>query len=324
MIFSTSPVSWDGYSQLNPESINRAILQAVRQLEEQADTRFRYFDMSWPITSLQTTLCELPVITGFQYLVERVTVSGTYTGQPTISWQMTSDSDPQQTITLAPDGFDGARYTAVLLPGVILDGYTAAYTHVNNLIVSSSAQLPNMRVSASCRSTRGRFSDNGRISPAIDLFQDGEVITAARLQGVVDSLNNFATSINPTTVDPQSLYFVQFRDLSSTIDAFQSVCAIPGLDGCMVNKVVGLVHMDGVGSGGQTVTLDYGFGNYTDGQTILNVDGLTSLKWESANHQISNASRSLTSASEDFQIRVTVAASTAVKRIEIFVLYNRI
>jgi hypothetical protein len=323
MIFATSPVSFDGYEQLSPEAINRALQSASRQLEQQAQRRYRYFDFSLPI-STTTTIVDIPLIYNCQFVIDRILISGTYTGQPTISWQLSTDSEARESVLLPADGFDGEKYTLVLLPGQILDGYAStAYTGEYNVQVTSDTILSAMRATVSCRSTRGRIADNNKITD-LSYYQDGDTLTAAGLQSKIDTITAFASSIDPTAVDPIGIWFDSLSTILSSTQQDDRVISFPGSAGIQINRIVAQITLESTGAGGQSVTIDGGFNNFTDTSTITSVTGQTTIIVDSGSLAITNASRSLTNAAEDFQLRVTnSAASPAIARIDLYVVHQR-
>lgn len=322
MIFSTPPLSVDGYSQLAPEPINRILQQAGRQLEAQAQRRYRYFDFSFPISST-TTLADIPLISGAQIVVDRITISGTYSGQPTISWQLSDDTNPRESVTLPADGFDGAKYTLVLLPGQIFDGYAfGSYTWQRSLQVTSDTVLSAMRVTVSCRSVRGAIADNPVISQSF--YQDGDTLTAAGLQSKIDTITNFADSINPTIVDPIGIWYGSFTTITSATQASDRVISFPGSAGVTINRVVAKITLASNGGVGQSVTIDGGFNNFTDISVVTSVTGQVTILVDSGALSVTNASRSISTAAEDLQLRITnSAASPAITKIELYVVHNR-
>jgi hypothetical protein len=321
MIFSTGPVTFSDAQQLNPEQLNRLILTAVAQLNLAAARRYRIFDICPPISAdaSEMEILRLPIIEDFQYIVERVVVSGKYTGNQYITWQYATDSLPRQQLDFPADGNDGVAYTAVMLPGVLLDGYGGT-TNSNKFVLNSSSVLSTMRTTVQCRSLQGLVGDSP-VVPPIELFRDNEVLTAARWQGVIDILTNFQSQINARS--PLLMSGMYFSNFDSTTDAALRKDQIFGNEKARVVRIVGDIAMASAAAGGSTITVDYGFGTVLSGSFVVAVDtGNPHIAFDSGAISIEDNNRSYLGNNDEFQVRVTSNSATLCKKMQIYILQD--
>jgi hypothetical protein len=279
MIHSIPPVDWlDGYQQITPEKLNRTLLAAKAQLEECARNRWRTWDISYPI-SRDLQFCNLPLVDGFQYVVDRITISGTYTGQPTIYFKQEDDSTPEEFV-LPADGNGGLTYSGTIFAGKIVDGYTGSpAANTNNFVVYSDVQLTDMKCTVSLRSSRGLLSDTTNMS-SITLYKDEDVLTAARFTADKTVISNFQDSDICTTASgsPKQLSMLCFnKNIKSTTPIYLRTDRQPGSQtskGTYFRKLLTVLNMNFPVEPGQEIRLYYGL-NTASSNILISTEGQT-------------------------------------------------
>jgi hypothetical protein len=318
MIQTIPPATWDGYQQITPEMLNRNILAAKAQLEEQARNRWRAWDVLVAPTS-NVYICQLPMTGKFDYIIDRISMSGTYSGQPVLSWWASGDT---QSFTFPADGFQGEEYNNTLFAGELMDGYTSPsiYGPFHALFeLFSTVALPNMQFTISCRSVRPYLNDSITL-PEITLYKDDDVLTATRFQSAIDTISTFATQIDPGTRNPPYITRVCFEDFSSATPLILTTDRLPGsrvLNTTRWNQILAKIETVGDPSPGQTLTLEWGRSDTFSGSTVID---LTTTDEYYADINFSDFSRSPSTTGDDFLVRVSTTAGATIARCQIYVV----
>ena len=327
MIFNTPPASWVVGEQLTPEKLNRNILSAKSQTEEQARKRWKHFDIHYRPSST-VNLARLPLIAGESYVVDRITIEGTYTGSPSISWQRANDSGPIDTWSFDDGAIDG-YVNKVLFPGIVLDGYTGSpATHDNDLLITSSAVLPNVAMTISLSSPRQSLSDDATMD-SITMYKDQDTLTAARFTADKTTIDNFALDLGFYS-HPSAVYLSQFTNVTSAMASYLRQDRIPGLSGGTSGtgditfvECVGNYEMDGYGAAGQTIKVYSQFTNPGLGETF-SVDGQASGTFNLTSIGGTRFNRDISDLTDDVVVQVETNGATTVKKIDIYYIFKTV
>jgi hypothetical protein len=322
MIFSTAPSTFVNGEQLSPEKLNRLLMAAKNQLEEQAQKRWRHWDVLYP-PNASVNLAQLPLIADRQYVVDRITIEGTYTGTPTIYWKLAGDSTPRGSFALA-DGVTANVVNKVVFPGIVLDG-TAVATNSNNFLLYSDVSLPNVGVTISLSSPRISLSDTG-VMPAITLYKDGDTLTAADFNAKKLIIDTFANDLDNNSL-PVAVFCAQFRDFNSNTQSYLLSERFPadqamtlGTGGMTVRAMTAVYELASTGAGGQTITISRGF-NTASNSVVTSVENTTTGVIDLGTTSFQNSTRSVSSSSEDWVITAeSNATSPNVKKLDIYYL----
>jgi hypothetical protein len=315
MLQSSRPTTYTTNEQLTPEKLNRTIQSVVAQLEGEAAKRWRTFDISLP-TSSTTVIARLPLIEGFQYVIDRVTISGYYTGTPAISWKKENDTTTKAIVLPAGDGT--TFYSTTFFPGVLLDGYLQT-TNSNNFQLDFDTVQANLRATISLRSPRGMLSDATRIS-AINLYKDQDVLTAAGFLAIRDTLNNFGATLDVSDSPPKYLGHTFFKSITSSTALSQRTDRLPGDAGQRVTRVVGHIELSGF-EAGQEVTVSYGWGSNSS-STVVSITG-TSIEFDSGALSLLFNNRTPSNQSSDWVCTVANSHAThSITKIQIYTLMH--
>jgi len=313
MFFSTTPITFDTGAQLSPDKINDLILQASKELQREGSQRYRTFEIAYPVM-ISTKICSLPSIDDIEYIVESITLTGTYADQPSVSWQYRYDSEARQTVQFPANGNNGESYTCVIRPQAKVSGPTGTL----DLIVTSTTALASMRAVVICKSVRGALSDNP-IIPNVSLYKDQQVLTAAAFNAVKTTLSNYQTEIDPTT-RPTNIWGVSISNVASTTDVSAREIRFPGVSIDYVTRIYGRAYkIDGNGAGGQTYTFDYGFNTPSTNTGNYDFSAVSETYFDTGPISISRPNASFSS-SNDLVLRVSTSAATTISRFEIYVV----
>jgi hypothetical protein len=167
---------------------------------------------------------------------------------------------------------------------------------------------------------QGAFADSPRV-PAIELFQDGDVLTAARWQGIIDVLTAFKDRIVANS--PLLLSGVYFQNFNSGTASYLVSDRIIGNERARILRVVGTFELSTGGNPGDTVTVGYGFGS-TANTTVVDVGtGSVRINFDSGALSIQDTNRSFQGNNDRIHVQLTPNFATPnVIKSEIYILQD--
>jgi hypothetical protein len=295
MLKFVPPATWDGYgSQITPEKLNRNLLAAQQQLEDYAEQQWRRWSAFAPLANT----IALPAITDSPYVVERITIYGEYTGQPTLTFGT-------ETFLLPPNGFDGEFYSGTVLPGFLVTGTNYASTY--NISVSGSNTT--LFAVIGLRSSRSPNASTVCYSANLATWSDGEVLSPSKFDLQLTDLGDFASNWTAGAQQPDDFGLVVFPAFTTATAEVERAVKMPGSGGCQIVKILGTIHLAVAGVGGQTVRVSYGFNTATNNVDI-DVDGETAVNFSiiptpPATFLIEDTSRLISSSADDLVLILT-------------------
>jgi len=313
---SNPPYIWATSKIITPEKLNSNLLAAKTNLEDFAEQQWH----KWTAESgerVSNVLMNLPLFDnslGFSYYVDYIVVYGDYTGTPVLSWGPVGS--PTGSFTLPSDKKD---FSYTVLPSDLITGSATAVAYQIRL---EGAGGDSMRCLVGLRASRTGSSP--QLTSTLAMVGQGDILSATDFNANLTALNNFASTWTSTaSQQPFGIYYTTFKNFTFTTNNRDITDQVLGSGPEEVKQIFCRVQMDGVGSAGQTVKLSAGYGSVSD-LAIANVDGLTVVDFSTSVLSISDAVRDPNTGSDDFFIRATTLGSTAVKRIEIFVLKRKL
>lgn len=310
MITNTPPATWDTGQSVAPEKLNRNILAAEQQLVGYANNRWRRWSTEYTLDG--SAQVALPSITGFPYIVERVSVVGTYSGAPTLYYGPASGLSE---FALPPEA-TSTDYKGTVLPGDLISDTDNTVQYLIGLDGGSTAGL---KIIVALRSDRnpGVSTQTLGLTP----WKDGDALTASAFNGQVSALNTYAddwiTHNTPVAIDEMS-----FSTISSATSISAREDRVPGDGPVYVQKIIGRIIMDTAGAAGQTVTIAYGLGSASTSFNV-SVDGVTTATFTEVVSTINSADRDPTNYLHDLVVRVTNNGASVVEHVTMFVVSTK-
>ena len=313
---SNPPYIWATSKLITPEKLNSNLLAAKTNLEDFAEQQWH----KWTVESserVSDVLIDLPTFDSsfnFSYYVDYIVVYGDYTGNPVLKWGPVGS--PTGSFTLPSDKKD---FSYTVLPSDLITG---AATAVNYQIRLEGAGGDAMRCIVGLRTSRTNAST--ALTSTLMMVNQGDVLSATDFNANLTALNNFATTWTSTAAQqPFGIYYTHFKNFTFTTNSRDITDHVLGSGPEEVKQIFCRVQMDGTGSTGQTVKISAGYGAASD-LAIANVDGLTVVDFSTGVLSLSDAARDPNTGADDFFISASTLGSTAVKRIEIFVLKRKL
>lgn len=313
-IFQDPPGKWRQDSELiTPEKLNRNLLAAKQSVEDFARDRWRCFTIHTPLAlSSDGVIAKLPSFTGFDYVVEYVSLYGTYSGDVTLTYGLSG----AQTVLELPATANEFGYT--VLPGVTVTG-------------SDFSSIFEVKLSGGTYALRGviglrvaRSTASPVMSTLFDTWQENEVLDAVKFNSQKTALANFASSFtSSTSIKPHSITRVTFNDFSSTTNTLHTTDRLPGSGPAIVRRIVGRVQMASSGNFGQSVTVSAGFGSLTTVATP-SVAFLSEVWFSSGTLAQFDSVRDPATGTDDYFVRVTTNGAVSVARVELYIITQKI
>lgn len=318
MIPTSAPKTWVTGEQITPEAINRNFLAAQQKFESFAEKQWRQQNIIFPVL-VNSYFFDIPVIAGVDYIIDRITVFGTYAGSKTIRYGKTSLLDSFYTdVDLPADGNGGEYYIGTIFPSLVAQGSAEAtnnsryYCQLFSGGSEVSSPTDTLAVCISIRTRKGtagqpystRVSDNG----ALTLIEDLDVLSATTYNDNVTLLTDFRNAA-VAAAHPVGLFSATFSNITNGISAYLARERICGSKPLTVREIAGRIQLASAGAGGQTVTIRWGFGTASN-STSVSVAGQTEVNFASGVLNLTNNPRT-----DDFIIEATTNGATAIQRI---------
>lgn len=307
-IHNAPPVVWSTTNQtISTEKLNRNILTARTEAEGFAAKRWHRFQLETRlVTTTGSQFIVLPSIAGFEYIVDNITLYGSYTGTPTITYGSKS--------YVLPAVSTAELYT--ILPGDVIAGSDWAVPYI---IATTGGTSINMRALINlriCRSTASPiFTANA------DVYSENDTLTAARFLAQKAEIDSFCSTWS-TAIKPIGIHYIHFEDFSSTMSSIGLTDRLPGFGGEKVIKVFARIVMQTTGSIGQNLTIDAGYGATTL-MGVVSLAGLSSATFATGTIALTDTVRVPAVAGDDFIVNVSTNTTTTIKSVDLFIVHQK-
>ena len=302
MIYNKPPKDWESGEQIGPEGINRNSLLMRQTLDEWSSFRYRRTN-----TSTMRNAITLPSLSSNPYVVERIQVFGTYSGDPILNFGT-------ETFALPVNGNKGEFYIGTVLPATLISGIDNVVQYDINF---TGGNTDSMRIAFGLRTDR--FSTFPAI-PDLELYSDEDVLDATTWNAKIAQFQSFANTIAVNEF-PREIDYMSYEDMTV---ANPQTDRVLGAGNVNYSRLVGKIRMDTLGSVGQTVTINYGFGDINTPQFIVvSVQAQTIINFSSGFFSFVKTGRIPTDPESDWKVTITTNGTSTVKSVDLFVTSTR-
>ena len=305
MLYLKPPKTFTNGEIICPEGINRNMLACQETLERFAQKLWRRQIHVFKADS-NGIFYVYPLLNTIDYIIERITIYGTYEGSPTLRWSYNVGmTTTDETFALPVNGNEGNYYSGTVIPGTFISGDLEETESGSFTVRVDNATVHDLKVCIAIRTRKGVPGDTTspimEVSPV--LYEDQTSLTAESFLDNKNTLLEFAND-HFTLARPQGLFSAQIHNVLSTTPTYISRRNIFNVGNIKVTRIVGLVELNNTGDSPHTVTVRYGFGTPTNTITV-NMDSLP----YGSSQSFDTGAISITS-SDKFVIQVENSSST--------------